>query len=485
MKQLRNNIHFLVLTISVIVCSCGQEVYTGISENDYYENANVLLESRPNGARIFLNNKNMGLLTPDTLRWLSTGNYTVTLKKEFFQDTTFIISVIGKQLISVFIDFTLNSKNYGKINCNSNPIGAKIFLDDSITSNSTPYILNFILPGYHKVKLSYENHRADSTSVLVKSSETSQMYLTLEDTSSWVSYNTLNSSIISNEITSIKCDDKNIIWVGTNKGLNSFDGRIWKKYNSENSPLIAEQVTCIEIDNENRKWIGTSNGLFVFNEIGWINYSSILPNTTVNKIIFDKLGNTWVGTADGLVKYEKGIWYVYKTDNSGLRENYITELMVDKTNRVWIGTVFNGINVFDGINWQYFDSSSMKTSNYSFSGSVKAIYEDSNGRIWVSLLGQDYIGTLAYYDGDEWYHFKDHSLLFNGVLTINELDNKLILGTKNGLGILYGNNSFIFHNKGNYRLDYLRTIDISADRNGNLWLATFNQGVAKFKSGSF
>ena len=480
----RTYLHFLTV-LFLFNTSCEEDVYTGTVESEYFENGKLFVESKPSGAQIFVDNKNSSLSTPDTIKWLKSGMHSITLKKYLFQDTVLAVQVRDKEVNSLFVDFTLNSKNFGKIECKSEPPGSDIYLNDSLTSKKTPSVLPYLYPGNYKIKYSHENHRDDSTTVLVKSNEITKVSITLEDTSKWVSYNMSNSQILSEFLTTVVHDKNNHIWIGSGRGLGCFDGKNWKIYTTSNTPIRTDVISCIAVDNENKKWIGTPNGLYVFDDRDWAVFSSNLPSQNITTIIFDKSGNAWIATDKGLAKYDQTSLKVFTTSNSGLKGNEITYLFIDSNDKLWIGTMYNGISVYDGSNWIYFDNSNMKVGNYSLSGLIKTISEDINGKIWVSLIGSYGWGDLAYFDGNSWHSYRNQYLTFNGVYSLYNYVDKIIVGTRNGLGILNSNYSFEFSSEGNYRLDHLRTESVTIDSQGNLWLATFGNGLAKLKKGNF
>jgi hypothetical protein len=140
------------------------------------------------------------------------------------------------------------------------------------------------------------------------------------------------------DVRTIAIDNRNQLWIGTNKGLrvlSSID-----RYNSagqlnanpiiileDNVPqelLFQQYITAIEVDGANNKWIGTANsGVFQFSSDGQQTLqrftidNSPLPSNTINDIdINPTTGEVFFATPQGIVVY-KGI----STDGSENLQN--------------------------------------------------------------------------------------------------------------------------------------------------------------------
>ncbi len=176
------------------------------------------------------------------------------------------------------INYYLNPGHYGKVYCTSNPSGTKIYFNDSLISNTTPYILTNIFPSRYKIKYTKDNHRADSCYALVRGNDLTLFSLSLEDTTVWVSYRINNSGIISNYLEDIIVDKDNVKWIGTaDRGICKFDGKNWHYLDNINSPLINNSINDIEIDKSNKLWIATVNSLQTFDGENWVDFTSLLP----------------------------------------------------------------------------------------------------------------------------------------------------------------------------------------------------------------
>ncbi len=88
----------------------------------------------------------------------------------------------------------------------------------------------------------------------------------------WVVFDTTNSNIQDEVISSITSDSKNNIWVGTFSGalLTRYNNK-WMAYyyNDTSEPAKPyNTINSLGVDRNDNKWLGTDNGLYEFNENG-------------------------------------------------------------------------------------------------------------------------------------------------------------------------------------------------------------------------
>lgn len=102
-------------------------------------------------------------------------------------------------------------------------------------------------------------------------------------------------------INCIEQDNLGFLWIGTNDGLNRFDGYSFKIINSIGSngkALSGNQINSLAYTPDNKLWIATNNGLnCLFLESGDVEYYTFKsPSNTTNsikKVIADDEGNIW------------------------------------------------------------------------------------------------------------------------------------------------------------------------------------------------
>ncbi len=475
-----------LLLLSIFI-SCDREVYTGFTEPVILSNCKIFVESNPDSASIYVDGKNSGFITSDTIKGLSEGIHYITLKKNLFKDTTITIELSSSDKKSLFIDFYNNPSNFGTIYVNSNPVGATIYLNDKNTGYLTPHNLTSLFVGKYKVKCNLPLHRSDSTIVTVTYGKIQSINFNLDDTSKWVNYNISNSELSSNHLSSLAADMNNV-WIGTrDKGIMKLHGNQFDIIQSVNSRLKYNFINSLFIHN-NDLYIATSGSLQRFDGSTWMDLTSILPDPYVTSIIFDKNDVMWIGTQKGLVRYD-GVNTVVFDRASGMSSDFVMDIAVDNLNNIWVATNSDGINMYDGHKWKIYDMSNMNLGA-NLGNSIKDIACDKEGYIYAAHIYSIEKGELGGFT-----RFKDgtwEQLELNGVpanlvecIYIDDQGNKWV-GTKGGMTkFRYEPNDGYFFNTSNSKLPANQVVDIIISPDGNLWIATFGGGLAKVKKGNF
>src|SRR5690606_28054251 len=167
-----------------------------------------------------------------------------------------------------------------------------------------------------------------------------------------------------NIVLSIHQDVNGILWIGTLKGLVSFNKNTNESIryfvndsetNSLNSNRINSIIEPSVLTNKDKRellWLGTGDGLFQFNTSDKtfnkikppLSGSSVLTNNNILSLYEDQSGLIWIGTAeDGVVKYDKERlkFKHYRHDQfnpNSLNYNTIRALFHDDET-LWIGTL--------------------------------------------------------------------------------------------------------------------------------------------------
>lgn len=477
----------IVFMLLLLVCcySCDKEVSVTPPDEPVPTGA-LAISSDPKGALIYLNNKNTGRYTPDSLNWLKGGDYTITLKMPLYRDTTFLLSAKDSVKKSIYVDYFSNPLMYGSILCSSEPSNSSIYLNGKDIGQKTPFTINNLIPGSYTIKFRHSECRDDSVSVIVESSYIKSAYKELADTSVWVTYNTSNSPIPRNSLTAIISDREDAQWIGTDGGgLVYKNADTWKTYNIQNSPIASNYITAIVQENSTpTKWIGTNNGLCMLSTSGWTVWNtsnSILPDNYVTAISIDSKGVIWVGTFKGLVRIQGLSWTLYNTSNSKIPGNGIQALSCDAQSRLWAGVAGIGVTSYDGSQWTTYTRETHNLPGNDVTALSVGMYGEG---VWAGFspnLKNGLPGGVAVLVNYAWHNMTS-GLPSNYINSILVRNNVRWVCTTEGLLKFQDINSFIAMNTGNTRMPSNQVKAITLDYKGQLWMTT-NAGLVKYKMG--
>lgn len=479
----------LFILIAALLVSCEKQVYEGSVEPLEIESGKIFIFSNPPGFKIFVDNKYMGVVTPDTVKWLKSGTHKITLKNEWYlYDTTFNVNVSYNAVAAVNLDLVNNPNYFGTISVSSQPSSAEIFINGASTGFVTPKTIYHLTPGFYQIKYKRSQCREDSVQIKIRGGEFMEVYKVLEDTSRTVCYRTHNSGITSNNLTKVIVDKNNNKWIGTfNRGLLKFDGRNWIPHN-DNGRLGDAQITDLLMDRNNRLWISTTTGLTLFDGVNYQNLTSNLPSNTVNVLEEDKNGNIWIGTYKGLAKYSNGSFQIFNISNSPLLDDNITSIAALADGSVAIGTSIAGIYFYNGIKWTEYNIKSIfyddMLSNFTID-----IIQDLNGTIWAFVQGVPSENTrssmLKFQDG-YWEKFSLPIQFQVSIVSFNlDLSNTLWVSSTTGLVKYIPSQIARMFNTPEYNFYVKHTTSSSMDKNGDIWIATMGGGIIKFKKNNY
>ena len=258
-------------------------------------------------------------------------------------------------------------------------------------------------------------------------------------------------------------DNLGYIWLGTEEGLNRFDGKSFQQFRHQSSnqkSISSDLVYAIASTEENTLWIGTKG-----------------RNGGLNKYQYSD---------NSFTHFQAG----EKADS--LSGNNITALFVDSKNQLWIGTENHGLNLLLSDK----DTGSFKRFNVQMglsSNKVRAIAEDGYGNIWVgtddagvNVIEPQSFGIKQYKKDSE----NDNSIPDDAIRTIvsDNLGN-IYLGTAQS-GLSYFNineNSFTHYQHNANDLTSIsnnKVLSIFQDSDMNIWVGT-DEGLNLFKEGKF
>lgn len=203
---------------------------------------------------------------------------------------------------------------------------------------------------------------------------------------------------------SVRCilQDKNgFLWIGTQDGLNRYDGynfKVFKNDPNDANSLSNNLISCLLEDKNGFLWVGTMDGLNKFDQRSgkFTHYFAkkgnpfALQGESVLSLAEDTSGNLWVGThPGGLSKFNpkenKFTTFIHNpNDANSISSNNIFSLHFDRTGKLWIGTFGGGLNCFDEKSGKFLRFKNIPTDKNSLSNDfVNTIQEDGDGNLFI------------------------------------------------------------------------------------------------------
>ncbi len=168
----------------------------------------------------------------------------------------------------------------------------------------------------------------------------------------------VDKGLSQNSVLAIFQDSKDLMWFGTDDGLNKFDGYNYTIYRREpNDPnsIGNNSITSIVEDNYNNLWIGTLDGLYKYhrnkNIFERIKTPSVNPgDKIISTLLFDNSGTIWVGTRSGMIlsinpqNYQYQSYITVNEKGKIVINNGISKIIQVENDEFWIATSSTGIN---------------------------------------------------------------------------------------------------------------------------------------------
>jgi len=196
--------------------------------------------------------------------------------------------------------------------------------------------------------------------------------------------------------------------------------------------------------------------------------------------------------------------YIFKqfTDADGLSQSTIFAMMQDQLGYLWFGTI-DGLNRYDGYEFKVYVNESEDSTSIS-DNFISALYEDDEGYIWVGTVNgylnrfdrktdvfkRYFINNYFSATKNPETKYYEYPLAFsrNQINTITSItedrDGNLLIGTW-GNGIIKFDKKkenaqhFFFEKDNPSSLSSNRVVDVLLDTDGEIWITTFGGGLNK------
>jgi ligand-binding sensor domain-containing protein len=293
-----------------------------------------------------------------------------------------------------------------------------------------------------------------------------------------------------NTVEAVLRDRAGFLWVGTEEGLNRYDGYSFTtfRHRADRADSLPDNlVSVLHEDRGGQLWVGMLSGVSILDRRHETFRPVLTTHQAVKGIVEDPQGAIWVGTmGEGLYKLSAdGTTLRHYLKEDGLTDNRVSALCIDHAGQIWVGTSGGGLNAVDPETGHFTHFLHDPKSPASLHDDpVRSLAEDGLGAIWVgmqsaglSVLDRTH-GTFRHYPIGT-----DPRAIRSGLVTALYRDRAgtMWLGTGAGLHrhVREGDSFLVYQhdadNSESLSWNVIRSID--EDVQGNLWVGTFSGGL--------
>lgn len=319
---------------------------------------------------------------------------------------------------------------------------------------------------------------------------------------------TVDDGLPINTIVSIIQSSDGYLWLGTFNGLVRFDGITFKTYQAAEYPgLVSNRIIDIYQAKDGSLWLETEqNQVIIFKDgvFKRLTAEDGLNGSRVTLVHGDNAGNIWVGTESGISKYD-GV--TFSPFNPDLINKGVYQVFVERSGAVWFTNLRNN-------NFSRYENGIVQDFGLkNISSKVSKIKETDDGTIWLGLDRNLYTysnDSLILYHTfpNEIGEILGASISKNGIVRVSTRNRGFLVEKENnwiqieaieyrginrymnyfyelpksswlisGTGVFYNDKEILHLPQGIYG-NYL-------DKEGNLWIATINEGLIRLKVNPF
>lgn len=298
---------------------------------------------------------------------------------------------------------------------------------------------------------------------------------------------TLRQGLSQSVPNAIHQDKEGFLWVGTQDGLNRYDGytfKVFKNTGDDTTSLSHSWIWNICEDKKGNLWVASWNGLNRYDSRHdrFIRYDKPhhrSVSTRTNLVFCDSEGTLWASSwGEGLHRYDPITDRFDKVDvpeNAG-NAGFIREIYEDRDHGLWIATFGSGLLLLDAKTNQLVQSGPAGSETERFS----SLTQDSEGTLWLGTNDQ---GIVTWHpDRGIVDRFMSPQLNDNHVTHLmTDQDNNIWVGTREGGINLYRDGKFTFwdHRASDEQsVSGSHIYSLYQDRAGIVWIGS--TGLSKY-----
>ncbi len=308
-----------------------------------------------------------------------------------------------------------------------------------------------------------------------------------------IKHYSIDNGLSQNYTTDICQDKSGFIWIGTQDGLNRFDGYEFKTFrqNPANKYSISDNyIINLFASDDSLLWIVNNSGLEVYNH-KTNQFRSVLKNkqsknstysTNIKTVEVDKEGIVWLRTTESIIEFNpsKNNFFEYKIDSGntnfggGVFDIYN---LVDDTENLWTGSA-SGLVKFNKKSKTF--STYQYSENKNADNNIYTVFVENKNKIWAGSKNKLYIFNPK---NNTFKEFKINTDL-EQIQSIYVDKQHVRIGTIKGIYFSIPHNQLERINLEDFINDEIKIGNIShifKDLSGILWIST-DFGIFKINS---
>lgn len=319
---------------------------------------------------------------------------------------------------------------------------------------------------------------------------------------------TVESGLSNNSVLAIFQDAMGYVWIGTEDGLNRFDGFTFRTFHyrhDDSTSIDNNVVSALCSTSGDNFFAGTFNGINYYDADFEIfrRIPIVLNNQRIKAKIYriEKTDNNLflAATSEGLFYYNEGKnqFEIYLPNGfpESIAKSHITSVYVDDEGLIWVGSHNDGMHCYDPFRQKTIELTYYVGNKNSFrDNKIIHINAGSRNTIWIATnLGAYQFNKNTYqirrFTRDDELTKKviaDKSVLFTFE---NNPGEDLWILTRNGLSIFdqkEGKFSHFFHEPFERKSLSGNVLNVAfTDKQGNIWIGTMQNGINLVKNHFF
>lgn len=316
------------------------------------------------------------------------------------------------------------------------------------------------------------------------------MVMAMADTGKLYTSDKLSSSLL----TSVCQDKYGYIWVGSEYGLNKFDGYSFTAYRTakgDTTSIANNNISALYADSYGQLWVGMSKGLcrYDYHNNCFVRYTFPEGLTPRVNAIAERGGDMLIGTAGyGLFTIRKGTRTVVREKGfrQGKNEDYCSRLFIDAKGRLWRSS--HNTEVSRYVLGKGYTPKAVRQYEMPYGPALNFIPQGKNGFLVVCMYG------IARYDYNK--DVFEPSGIDMSMLKSRVSIRTAICDRKGNILIGTSGNGVMVVRKGSRMLEIVKSPDDDAilttanvngiieDKTGNVWVSCYNRGLYKLSRGN-